>query len=207
MIRKAIFIILAVMLFITSGCTEANNKGDTNNKGDKDIIEATETPGQVDETSENGETVPSLGGISLEDSSEKVKSVLGDKYSETEESDNLGAFGEDIVIWNYNNAISVSIGKTSGKVLRVLSKSPDYKTDLGIKVGDDAATVFETYRSKFKEAVSRHNDETLEGWFLTEDETVVIFDFDKSDDSIVNSNITSDSRVEEIILSKWKYYN
>lgn len=195
------------MLFITSGCTGANNKGDTNNKGDKDIIEVTETPGQDAEISQNGETVPSLGGISLGDSSEKVIEVLGDKYSETAEPDILGAFNEDIVIWNYNNAINVSIGKRSGKVLRVVSNSPDYKTDLGIKVGDDADTVFETYRSELKEAVSRHNDETLEGWFLTEDEIVVIFDFDKSDDALVNSDITPDTRVEEIILSKWKYYN
>lgn len=207
MIKKTVIIILAVMLLMTSGCTGANNKGKINDKDGKDIIEATKTPGQKDKPGQNVESNPTLGGISLGDTSEKVKSALGDKYSETEESDALGAFGEDITVWNYNDGISVSIGKTSGKVLRVVATSPDYKTDLGVKVGDDAETALKTYRDKFEEAKSRQNNETLAGWFLTENGTVVILDFDKSDDSSVNADVKPDSKVEEITLSKWEYYD
>ena len=92
-------------------------------------------------------------------------------------------------------------------MLRVVATSPDYKTDLGVKVGDDAETALKTYRDKFEEAKSRQNNETLAGWFLTENGTVVILDFDKSDDSSVNADVKPDSKVEEITLSKWEYYD
>ncbi|NLU53291.1 MAG: hypothetical protein GXX10_10585 [Clostridiaceae bacterium] len=133
--------------------------------------------------------------------------MLGKNYSETTETDDTGSFGEDIIVRNYNNGIAVSIGKTSGKVVRISASSSDFKTESGIKVGDTFKTVSETFKSKYKEAVSRQTNKTLEGWFLMEDGTVMIFDFKKEDGSMVNENIKDDSKVEEIILSYWKYFD
>ena len=76
-----------------------------------------------------------------------------------------------------------------------------------VKVGDDSKTVLETYKPAYEEAVSRHRDEVLEGWFLKGEEAVIIFDFDKSDDSVVNTNVTSESKVEKVILAYWKHFN
>lgn len=151
--------------------------------------------------------IPSLGGISLGDSLESVANALGNNYTESAELDNAGFIGEDISVLSYESGIVVHIGKTSGKVLRVSSTSPDLQTDLGIKVGDDAKTVFEAYKPKFKEAISRHSDEVLAGWFLIGDGAVIIFDFDKSDSALVNSSITPDSRVEGIILAYWQHFD
>ena len=70
--------------------------------------------------------VPSLGGISLGDSPEKVISELGNDYSESIEIDNAGIIGEDIIVWSYESGIVVSFGKTSGKVIKVVSESADF---------------------------------------------------------------------------------
>jgi len=163
---------------------------------------STEVPDQ-----NNIAAVPGLGGVSLGDSPEKVISVLGNDYTESIEIDNGGIIGEDIIVWNYEKGIVVSFGKTTGKVIRVVSSSPDFHTDLGIKVGDNAKTAFELYKSKFKEAISRHSNEVLEGWFHIGDEAVMIFDFDKSDRAVTNRSVTPDSDIEEIILAYWKHFN
>ncbi|HHW49625.1 MAG TPA: hypothetical protein GXX14_13565 [Clostridiaceae bacterium] len=211
-IKNAILIVLIGMLVITSSCSmnideeyvHQSNDSVTSNMKEEQNEENTV---QSEDSIQDIAAAPSLGGISLGDTSEDVVANLGDSYSESTESDVSGFIGEDLAIWNYDNGITVSIGKTSGKVLRIVSSSPDFKTDLGIKVGDVADTVFKTYKPMFKEAVSRHSDETLVGWFIMKDGAVIIFDFDKSDDTLINSDITSDSEVEEIILSYWKYFD
>ena len=135
-------------------------------------------------------TAPTLGGITLGDSSRNVVNALGNDCTKIDEPDNAGIIGEDMTIWRYESGISVTIGKTSDKVLRIASVSPDFKTDLGIKVSEDINTVYEAYKPLYEEAVSRHSDEVLEGWFLVGNEAVIIFDFNKSDDAVVNSSIT-----------------
>lgn len=151
--------------------------------------------------------ISGLGGISLGDSPERVIEVLGSNYTESVEPDTAGFIGEDMTVWSYENDTVVYIGQTSGKVLKVTTASPDLKTSLSIKVGDNAETVFKAYRLLYEEAVSRHRDEVLEGWFLMEDGIVMIFDFDKSDGVMVNSDVTSDFAVEEIILAYWKHFD
>ncbi|HHY78421.1 MAG TPA: hypothetical protein GX498_07970 [Clostridiales bacterium] len=78
---------------------------------------------------------------------------------------------------------------------------------MGIKVGDDAKTALKAYSTKYKRVISRHTNEELEGWFHVGDEAIIIFDFDKSDNTVVNSTVTPDSDVEEIILAYWKHFN
>jgi len=199
MIKKAILIVFLIVLtgalIITSGCSE-----DIDGEAKNEMINA--------ETSNQDIMTPSsLGGISLGDSLQTVVDVLGNNYTESTESDNAEYIGEDMTVWSYESGIVVSFGKTSGKVLRITSTSTDLKTNLGIKVGDAAKTVFETYKPLYEEAVSRHSDEMLTGWFLMEDGAVMIFDFDKSDGAVVNSNVTPDSSVEKIILAYWKHFD
>lgn len=150
---------------------------------------------------------PSLGGISLGDSSQSVISILGSNCTKTDEPDSAGYIGEDMTVWRYESGISVTIGKTSGKVLKISSVSPDFQTELGVKAGDDLNTVYESYGPLYKEAVSRHGDEVLRGWFHTGEEAVIIFDFDKSDNTLINSSITPESEVEEIIIAYWKHFD
>ena len=209
MIKKAVFIVLAGALLITSACS-----GENGGKFEKEVAifetsnKDTEYQNEMidnETTALDIITLPTLGGISLGDSPQKVIDVLGNNYSESAEPDIAGLMDEDLIIWSYESGISVYIGKTSEKVLRIISTSANTKTDLGIKVGDEYKTVYETYKPVSEEAVSRHSDEILEGWFLVEDEAVVIFDFDESDNAVVNRNVKPDSKVEKIILAYWKH--
>ncbi len=182
---------------------EAGNSG-TNDSGNSNNSDASNDSG----ASDNGEAAAtSLGGISLGDTPQAVINILGKNYTESTEPDIAGYVGEDMTVWSYESGITVIFGKTSGKVLKVTTANPDFKTDLGIKVGDDAKTVYETYKSLSEEAESRHSNEILEGWFLMKDGAVMIFDFDKSDGAMVNSNVTPDSKVEEIILAYWNHFD
>lgn len=216
MIKKAILIAVTGALFITSGCAGENSKGYEKEVTNKEVTNSEVLNTDIEyqnetityETSTQDITIsPTLGGISLGDSPQSVIDALGNNYSESTEPDIAGLIGEDLIVWSYDNGIVVYIGKTSEKVQRIETTNPDLKTDLGIKVGDDKETVYEVYKPNFEEAVSRQNNEALEGWFLTEDESVIIFDFDKSDNAVVNKNVTSDSKVEKIILAYWKHFN
>jgi len=220
--------VLAGMLLMLSGCTPdagGDNKPgkDINENKSRDIIDddrdgddkagqdnqdagredekVPETPGQ------DRDTVPSLGGVSLGDSAEDTVKVLGNDYAESAETDASGLIGEDMAVREYRNGITVYIGKTSGKVLRIISESDDFKTDLGVGVGDDAKTVSDTYGSRFEKAVSRHIDEELEGWYLLEDGSVIIFDFDRTDDTLINSDVKPDSKVGRIVLAYWQHFD
>lgn len=152
-------------------------------------------------------TSPSLGGICLGDSPDKVLSVLGDAYKETTEPDEAGYFGEDLIVWRFESGIDVTLGQNSGKVLRVAATSPDFPTDLGVSAGDEAGTALTKYRALYEEVKSRHYDKVLEGWFLLDEQQVIILDFDASDGSLVNSELTPDSRVEQIILGYWAHFD
>ena len=155
---------------------------------------------------QNNKAIPSLGEISLGDSHVTVVEVLGSGFTETTETDYTGTYGEDLTVLNYESGIVVNIGKTSGKVVKVISTSPAFQTDLEIKVGDDAKTAFETYEPLFEQAVSRHRDEALTGWFIIEN-VIVIFDFDKSDNELTNKEISPDPRVEQIVLAYWEHFD
>jgi hypothetical protein len=209
--KRIIMILLIGILFITPGCLINAGEGTENKATDSDTSAVnTETTNEAIDSDISGLqiiTVSSLGGISLGDSPERVVAVLGSNYTESTEPDVAGFIGEDMAVWSYESGIVVYIGQSSGKVLKIKSTSPDLQTDLGIRGGDNAETVFEAYRPLYKEAVSRHWDEVLEGWFHMEDGAVMIFDFDKSDSVLVNRDVTRDSLVEEIILAYWAHFD
>jgi len=210
MMKKSVLIFLLAVLLIISGCAgqpDGKDKSPVTSPGATDTPAETATPSP--ETGDEDTAAPSLGGISLGDSIDKVTDVLGDDYEETEESDSAGIMGEDVSVLTYESGIVVTVGKTSKKVLRISTTSEDFKTDEGIKVGDTAKAVSEAYASGYEKAVSRQTEEVLEGWYLIGDgeEAVIIFDFDKTDDTMVNENVTPDTKVEEITLAYWKHFD
>ena len=104
-----------------------------------------------------------------------------------------------------DGGISFTIGKDSNKVLEIDLTSDKYETWLGDKIGVTADEVLTKYRKEFTEPESIHTGEKLEGWFDVGDGLLIIFDFDKDDNMIINKDITSDSKVELIRLTKMMY--
>jgi hypothetical protein len=147
--------------------------------------------------------VPSIAGISLGDSIKKVEMIFGENYKDTLYEE-FGHFGEPYYVREYDG-ISLIIGKDSEKVLEIDVLSDKYETWLGDKIGDAADVVLPKYREKFTEPVSIHDGSTLEGWFELGDGLLLIFDFDKDDEMIINPEITSDSKVEVIKLTHMAY--
>ena len=132
---------------------------------------------------------------------------MGDDYEKTDETDSTGMIGEDTTVLTYESGIVITVGNNSKKVLRIVSASEDFRTDKGIKVGDTAKTVTEVYEIEFEKAVSRQTNELLEGWYLIGDEAVIIFDYDKTNYTVMNFDIKPDSKVEEIILAYWRHFD
>lgn len=152
------------------------------------------------------EIIPSIGGIHLGDSATQVTEVLGDDYEETFHEEG-GHFGESYYLWDYKEGIELIIGKESGKVMQIDVTTSGMETDMGVKVGDQVTTAIGKYQEKYTEPESIHSGEKLEGWFEVGEgeKALVIFDVDKDNDTIVNSEITSDMKVEMIRLVYSKY--
>lgn len=147
---------------------------------------------------------PSLAGIKLGDSQELVLQVLGDKYR-VSIFDEAFSLGEPFIRMKYDNGITVIIGADTKKVLEIETESEDTTTNLGIRVGDKAEDALTKYRAYYQEPVSRHSDDTLIGWFLLEDEELIIFNFAKGEALVNDSEVKPGALVERIKLSNFKY--
>jgi len=147
---------------------------------------------------------PSIAGIKLGDSKDKVEEILGKEYNETY-FDEAGHFPEAFYNWEYDKEFIISIGKDSNKVFQITSTSPDAKTNLGIQVGATADEILEVYRAKYIEPESIHGGKLL-GVFKVESGQAIIFDFNIAD-GLVNpvEEIKSDANVERIILTYPEY--
>jgi len=148
--------------------------------------------------------LPSIAGICLDDAAEIVEMILGDEYEESF-SHIEGHFGEPYYIRNYGDGLSIIIGQNTGKVLEIELSSTKYETWLGDRIGHAAEEVLTKYRKKYTEPETIHSDGKLEGWFDLGKGIVLIFDFNKDDNMIVNTDITPDSKVELIKLTKMQY--
>lgn len=166
--------------------------------------QTTPSPTQTNPTPIEEDKIPSIGGISLGDSVEKVNSILGTEYTSKAIEDG-GYFGEPYYERTYNKGLKLIIGKNSGKVLQIMSTDPNAATELGIKISDPSETILQRYRTKYKEPVSPHGAGTLQGWFEVENGQLMIFDFDAEDESMVNEKIDPNSKVERLILAYSKF--
>lgn len=142
---------------------------------------------------------PSLAGISLGDSSEKVQEILGDNFEESFH-DEAGHFPESYFTWEYPEGTMVVVGHDSNKVLEIRSTSPERETDLGVKVGDQADKVLSTYREKYSEPDSIHGGK-LYGCFKVEEGQALAFAFNIENGYFNSEEIPTDKQVEGILLT------
>ncbi|MEG6612604.1 hypothetical protein V6C42_07050 [Pseudoclostridium thermosuccinogenes] len=184
---------------------ETSNKGksgsaaETGNAGGSNTSVSENTGKESNESEYSAAVKPSLAGISLGDSKEQVMEVLGKDYKETYYEE-PGHFPETYYHWEYEKGISVYVGKDSSEVLEIRATSPEAETNLGVKVGDAAKTVFETYRPKYIEPESIHGGKLI-GWFKVEGGAAMAFNFDIDDGMTNPVEIKDDDKVKEIILT------
>lgn len=142
---------------------------------------------------------PAISGVHLGDSKAQMIAALGSTYKETPPSDETMNFPEPVYRYSYQDGYEVYIGQNSGGVLEILAMGPGAETNLGVKVGDNAATVFEVYRGKYMEPESIHGGK-LYGVFKVEGAAALVFHFDIGPGRTRDS-ITLDSRVTGITLT------
>ena len=215
--KKVLIAVLVVLLSITLISCGHNESPQTDSNGLEEPgngLETTESDGKDIEDVEDEEIEneillskePSIAGICLGDSFEKVVDILGTDYEEVYYNEDTYYYGEPTYLREYGNGeISLVVGDESEAVLEIDVTSDKYETWLGDKVGITADEVLPKYRKHFTEPKSIHTDEKLEGWFDVNDGTLIIFDFDKDDGMIINVDITPDSKVELIKLTNMMY--
>ena len=146
---------------------------------------------------------PSLAGLKIGDSRDKIIEILGNNYQSIE-YDIAGHYPEAFMIWEYEEGVTVILGKDSGSVFELRSRSPKFETNLGAKVGDTADSVLSMYRSQYEEPESIHGGQ-LKGVFKVEDGAALIFDFDMKDGIANQGPIDKTDQVERIILTMPSY--
>lgn len=142
---------------------------------------------------------PAISGVHLGDSKAQMIAALGSAFKETPPSDEIMNFPEPVYRYSYQEGYEVFIGQDSGEVLEILAQRTGAETNLGVKVGDTAARVFEVYRGKYMEPDSIH-DGKLYGIFKVEGATALAFHFD-IEPSGTRDDITPDSKVTGITLT------
>lgn len=141
----------------------------------------------------------SISGVHLGDTMDQVRAALGNADQETPPGEEIGHFPEQVYRWDYDAGYRVFIGAESGKVLEINTTSPKAETNLGIKVGDTAAKVFEVYRPKYIEPESIHGGK-LYGLFKVEGAAALSFSFDIKEEQ-TRANIKNENIVIRMILT------
>jgi len=144
---------------------------------------------------------PSIVGVHLGDTKDQVREVLGNGYEETPPSGEMGHFPEQVYRWTYDEGYQIFIGEESGKVLEIMATSPKAETNLGVRIGDTAAKVFKTYRSRYIEPESIHGGK-LYGIFKVEGAAALYFKFDMPEgQSQFSADIDPDTKVQTMMLT------
>lgn len=188
-----VLITVFIMIFTFGGCNQQKNN----------------PPKTEDQTPEQQDTTPqdttklAIGNIHLGDAKEEVTKAFGSDYKETYEED-PALLGEPFYKWDYDRGVTVIIGKNTNQVLEMQSTDSSLATNLGVKIGDTYDTVSKKY-SAYKVATSNQDNSQLVGWYEIGDGMLMIFDFDKDDDAMVNSNVKPDSKVEKMEITYMKF--
>lgn len=147
---------------------------------------------------------PSIGGIKRGDSKDQLLAAFGTRYEEDTFEEEV-SLGEPFARLSFPNGITAIVGIETNKVLEIETNSADTVTNLGFKVGDDAREVLAKYRTMYQEPQSRHSDDTLIGWFLLQDEELIIFNFDQDEVLVNDPQLKPDAKVKRIKLSNFDY--
>jgi len=197
--RKVLIEITILGLLLTIGCSMFPVDF-TSTSGQKAGDEELSAAGK----SEADKEPISLAGIRLGASAEEVVGRLGSEYRE-EKFDDGGFFGESFAIWHYEG-IDVVIGLESEKVLQLEAYIPQFVTQNGDKVGNEASKVLEKYRAEYPEYEGANSDGPLGGWFQLDESTLLIFSFNE-DRSRFNQVIPENSKVEAITLGYTYFFD
>lgn len=142
---------------------------------------------------------PSISGVHLKDTREQVMTALGNDFTQTSPEEATMNFPEPVYRWSYDKGYEVFIGRNSGRVWEIMATHPAAETNLGAKIGDSAARVFEIYRPKYIEPESIHGGK-LYGIFKVEGAAALFFRFDTAAGS-TRPEIKPDSKVISIDLT------
>lgn len=195
-------LILVVLLLALAGVALLGCSGDGGNgSGAPPTDNENPAPSEPPAT----ENPVSLGGIYLGMSLKDLDELQTAEYTDTLEEEG-GYFGQNIIFRQYENDCHVVIDKATGKVLQIDVSSPEYPTDRGFKVGDPAMEVLEDYRQDYEEWVGNQSPEKLVGWFLVDDETLLIFS-SKENLERFNEDLTEDSKIFGITLGSPRYFD
>lgn len=147
---------------------------------------------------------PNIGGIALGDDIEKLSSsILTSNYTDVI-SEEEAYFGPHY-IRTYQQGVILIVNKETDKILQIMSSDPSLATDLGVRIGDSYESALAKYQGEYDVPISIHTNIELIGWFQTEDNELIIFDLDKDESTIFNSEVTKDSKVERLVLAYSKF--
>jgi hypothetical protein len=198
--KVLVIITVFIMIFTFGGCKQQQN----NPPQPAPQTPAPQTPApQTPATPSQDTNKPAIGNIGLGDSRDKVIETFGKDYKETFEQDPLN-LGEPFYKWVYDRGIRLIIGKNTNQVLEIETTDPTLATNLGVKVGDTYETVNSKYGS-YKLFKSNQDNSDLAGWYELGNGQVIIFDFNRGDNAVVNKDIKPDSKVELIRITYSKF--
>jgi hypothetical protein len=199
--RVGTIVLICLMLLIMTGCSRpaATEPPETTPE---------ETPGEEPPASEEPEpeapTPPertTLGGVSLGDDTARVQLMLGNNYAE-EILPEDPFYSQGTRIWAYPKGITVTFSLKSDRMVHLEVTAVDCATNLGVRVGDSAADVLAEYRTVYEEYEGLHSDGAIPGWFRVENGGLLIFDFDREDGALANSDVGAEAVVEAIVLAQ-----
>jgi hypothetical protein len=205
---KKIFVLVLVLLIFASvvtGCSQPVEES-TGNKTPQSSSGSNSNPEKPDSIDlQTGQSSESLGGIRLGMGVEELDKLLGDDFTENPLEEG-GYFGESVIMRHYQNGCNIVIGQTTGEVLQIDVSSPEYPTEMGVKVGAPALEALEKYREKYSEFVGNQSPDKLVGWFETEPGTLLIFSC-KENGERFNENLTEESKIHGITLGRVKFFD
>jgi len=141
---------------------------------------------------------PSIAGISLYDSREKVDALLG-ADCRRRDYEEAGHFPEPYYSCEYENGIEIIFGRQSDLVYQITATAPQGATNLGYRVGDGAREILEAYRERYVEPESIHGGK-LYGVFKVENGQALLFDFD-GEAGVSNGEIDENAEAQRIVLT------
>lgn len=205
MLKKlSIVLVLILVLGAFTGCKGSSQNQDTSQKPATSQQPDTREPSKTEEEAKG----TNVGGFYLDQPADDITKTLGkaDSVKTVEE----GYYGEPYDIWEYKREngdyMNFVIGKNTKKVLDFTISVPGYRTDLGIELGSSYDEVANKYGS-FKNVVSNQDGSELAGWYDLNNGQIIIFDFDRDDESTINENLKPESKVESIRVSRFDYFD
>lgn len=199
--KKVVTIVLICIMLIMAGCSRP---AVTEPPGITPEEITGEEPPALEEQEPEAPAPPdrtTLGGVSLGDDTARVQLMLGKNNTE-EILPEDPFYSQGARIWAYPKGITVTFDLKSNRAINLEVTAADCATNLGVRVGDNAGEVMAEYRALYEEYEGLHSEGPIPGWFRVENGWLLIFDFDREDETLVNSDVGAEAIVETIVLAR-----